>query len=196
MNTSQALARHLCGFTHVRILPNAYHPVPLTQPPPCSQCRGDFAAGKMGVAPPTPISLEEFAQFVTDMEGAFEKNGVDADLKPPASEDEIAHIINDDHAPLASLLAWHNGGIPIGEYELSSAHEIPPVEAADLVLPIGKNLDGGELFVQPSTGILFSADEGGTPTSLEMTLADFLGNFRDDLMSNKYEWAGGWISKA
>ena len=50
--------------------------------------------------------------------------------------------------------------------------------------------------MQPSTGILFSADEGGTPTSLEMTLADFLGNFRDDLMSNKYEWAGGWISKA
>jgi hypothetical protein len=119
----------------------------------------------MGVAPPTPISLVEFAQFVTDMEGAFEKNGVDADLKPPASEDEIAHIINDDHAPLASLLAWHNGGIPIGEYELSSAHEIPPVEAADLVLPIGKNLDGGELFVQPSTGILFSADEGGTPVA-------------------------------
>jgi len=157
---------------------------------------GDFAAGKMGVAPVTPVSLDQFEQFIVDVEDKFAALGCDAEMGGPASEAETAHLPNDDNAPLAALLMWHNGALPIDVYMIKSAAEIPPVEDPELVLPIGADLDGGELFVQPSTGVIFKADPGEAPTSAEMTLASFLGLFRDNLAGNKLEWADGWIEKA
>ena len=63
------------------------------------------------------------------------------------------------------------------------------------MLEIAADVDGEGLFVQPSTGVVFVGD-ADKQTSLETTLASFLGDFRDNIVCNKYEWCDGWVEKA
>ena len=143
---------------------------------------GDFAAGKMlgadGVTHEA-IGADNFEQFKADLETGFAKFGLFAEIGPCAGD-----LMGLGSELLAALYAWKDGGICVYEYTLLPAAEL----VAGPQVTIGRDLDGSALNLDVATGMLM--DDSGPIGEL----GQYLGKFRNELLSHKLEWAdGSWV---
>ena len=166
---------------------------------------GDMAVGKVFTNVEfAPVPVGDFDQFVTDVEGKFEQLGVG--LAPPAGApaeavDALAGKVAVGTAAelLLCLMQWRDGGFSVKEYEIHNAETLiaDADAAAGQPFVIGQDLDGGLLLMGPQDGVLFTAEEPGSPLAeMGMDLSQYLGVFRNELAMGKLEWADGWVSTA
>lgn len=151
--------------------------------------RGDFAAGKLiSEVLVQDITTDNFEQFVTDVESKFTQLGCDAEMG--AAGAAVDGVVGDTGL-LGALLAWHDGGVPIGEFFTLSAQEIVDnlPNCSEGFTPVMRDLNG-DLMLMDADSNLFVDGEG-----LGMKLAGFCGLFRDELVGGSYEWADGWVKK-
>ena len=159
---------------------------------------GDFAAGKVltdGVLL-APVTVEDFAQFVNDLE-AEGSPFLDSVTQAPAGGDwEKMRDCTVPGTPaelLVCLKQWRDTEVNL--WLDSSSFCLLPADAVsgggDQPLLIGQDANGDGLFMDPASGLLSTPDK-----SLGVDLAGALGELRDKVVAKQIEWCEvEWIEK-
>ena len=147
---------------------------------------------------------QEVKQCCTDVFSWFEEKGPDALKDASGCDSEMLETIADKYVnemdggkglpqALSLLLENKDGGIPLYEYTMIGAKEILRVLKEDSppekMLPIAADIDG-EYLVLGGDGELYTWDpeDEELGPSIAQSFASHLEQFRNLLLSNKYEW--------
>ena len=163
---------------------------------------GDFAAGKLlpgGVVELAPVTVAEFDQFVTDVDGDAEfLKSVDHSAPQAAGdwavlEQQGVITVGTSSELLMCLKQWRDASLSLyvnGNSYAIYENGVILQKVSETHVIIGEDLDGERLMMERATGLL-STDE----VVLGVDLAGALGEFRDKVVGKKIEWADGWIEK-
>ena len=150
------------------------------------------------------MSAEETIQCVADISNWFTNKAADVVLAAGAGEADMKRLVGAApcEVPMAlkKLLQVHDGGFPVcGESALMSAGDICDAlsstaggEALNKAakIPFAKDFDE-DYLVAGADGVFECTADGSVGDNLASSFEAFLEQFRNDLLSNKFEYIDG-----
>jgi len=150
------------------------------------------------------MSAEEAVQCVGDISNWFSAKAADVTLAGGAGEADMKRLVGAApcEVPMAmkKLLQVHDGGFPVcGESTLMSAAEIVEALASTAggealtkaaKIPFAKDFDE-DYLVAGDGGVFECTNDGCVGDNLASSFEAFLEQFRNDLLSNKFEYIDG-----